>query len=258
MELRRVIRKSLEDYRKNWKKCLIISVYTGIMTVIYTLISVLFKMMGMFFISLVIDFLYPVITIGISFSYLKIVRNEKLLLSKNLFVGFKNPMKIIIISFLKDLFSILWGLLLIIPGVIKTYAYSQAEFIYLDNQEFGVTQYLGFSSDLMENKKMGLFGLQLLMYPLPQLILIFLGYVIFHGIVTKDIMQSFMNSLFFMSANLFISPLYGLIYANFYSFLADGDEGAGERNSIWTIVLVVALIILTVLSFILFMNSFGY
>ena len=88
MELRRVIRKSLEDYRKNWKKCLIISVYTGIMTVIYTLISVLFKMMGMFFISLVIDFLYPVITIGISFSYLKIVRNEKLLLSKNLFVGF--------------------------------------------------------------------------------------------------------------------------------------------------------------------------
>ena len=260
METSRVVRKSIEDYRGNWKKCLVIGLYSSFCMAIYTWICSYLSIIGMPLVSLIVTFLYPIVTIGISYAYLILIRKENKSLNETLSVGFKNPVKVAIINFIVILFSLLWTLLLIVPGIMKGFAYSQANFIYLDNSKLKSTEYLSDSSDLMENNKMELFLLGFLLYAIPYLITTFMIGFLFSMEMSKTgiVWGIFLKSIYFIVLNIFISPLYGLIYANFYSFLADGDDGAGETKSIWNAVVVVSLIIMTILSLILFMRSLGY
>lgn len=57
--------------------------------------------------------------------YLGIARDQKPNVNDILTVGFKNdPLKSVVLHFMTSLFTILWTLLFIIPGIVKAYAYS--------------------------------------------------------------------------------------------------------------------------------------
>ena len=56
----------------------------------------------------------------------------------------------------------LWGLLLIIPGIIKGIAYSQAFYVYLDNPELTASECIKESEDIMDGFKTDYFVLSLL------------------------------------------------------------------------------------------------
>ncbi|MDT2828587.1 MAG: DUF975 family protein [Enterococcus viikkiensis] len=73
---------------------------------------------------------------GISWTYLDLLRGEKTEIEpfKDAFRGFQGVFiaGVILLALLTNIFSTLWALLLIIPGIVKTYSYSQSYFLYYD------------------------------------------------------------------------------------------------------------------------------
>ena len=64
-------------------------------------------------------------------------------------------------AFLTTLYSILWGLLLIIPGIIKAISYSMTPFIMADHPEMSASEAIKASKELMDGHKGDLFILGL-------------------------------------------------------------------------------------------------
>ncbi len=77
--------------------------------------------------------------------------------------GFKNDRYFSIIKtmFWKDLMIFLWSLLLIIPGIIKKYAYKMVPYILADNPEIGRKRALELSDQMTKGHKFRIFVLQL-------------------------------------------------------------------------------------------------
>lgn len=63
--------------------------------------------------------------------------------------------------FLRILYTVLWSLLLIIPGIIKGYGYTMTPFIMADNPQMSATEAIRASTQLMKGHKMELFLLEL-------------------------------------------------------------------------------------------------
>lgn len=63
--------------------------------------------------------------------------------------------------FLRNLFIILWSLLLVIPGVIKTFSYAMTPFILAEHPELTAKQAIDRSMELMDGHKWELFVLGL-------------------------------------------------------------------------------------------------
>lgn len=108
--------------------------------------------------------------VGISWTFLDVLRQKKTTIVpfKDVFKGFQAPygIGILVIYLLTSIFISLWSLLFIIPGIIKSYSYSQAYFIYYDEYvETGTPpRYLAMitkSRQLMDGFKTQLFLLDL-------------------------------------------------------------------------------------------------
>ena len=63
--------------------------------------------------------------------------------------------------FLVGFFTSLWSLLLIVPGIVKFYAYSMTPYILIDNPELSANQAINLSKKMMKGHKFDLFFLQL-------------------------------------------------------------------------------------------------
>lgn len=65
------------------------------------------------------------------------------------------------VNFLVGLFTYLWSLLFLIPGIIKACSYSQAMYILAENPEMGALDAINQSKEMMEGHKMEYFLLEL-------------------------------------------------------------------------------------------------
>lgn len=63
--------------------------------------------------------------------------------------------------FLRSLYTILWGLLLFIPGIVKGYSYSMTPFIMAEHPKLTASQAINLSQQMMDGHKMDLFILDL-------------------------------------------------------------------------------------------------
>jgi uncharacterized membrane protein len=140
--------------------------------------------------------------LGFAGYFLKRVRGEEIALS-NIFDGFKRFWSAFALSFFTTLFVILWSLLLLIPGIIKSFAYSMAYYILYDNPGMSVFEALKKSQAMMHGYKGKLF----LLY------LSFIGWY-------------FLGSLTLGIAYFWIYPYIGLSIANFYENLKRTQERA--------------------------------
>jgi uncharacterized membrane protein len=81
------------------------------------------------------------------------------------FLGFAyekgNYLLVVKTMFLKGLYLFLWFLLLIIPGIIKTYAYRMVPFILADNPQMDTNEVIKLSRDMMNGQKMSVFVLDI-------------------------------------------------------------------------------------------------
>lgn len=97
---------------------------------------------------------------GVTIFFLRIIRQENPDFN-NLFDGFKDYWRIFVTLFLRNLYTGLWALLLIVPGIIKAYSYAMTEYILKDDPEIGANAAIEKSMDMMQGHKMDLFLLHL-------------------------------------------------------------------------------------------------
>ncbi len=103
--------------------------------------------------------LFPVMY-GYSVTFLSLVRHEGLEFG-HLFDGFKDYGRILGTQLLAYVYTILWTLLLIIPGIIKIYSYAMTHFILKDDPQLRYNGAIEKSMDMMNGNKMKLFLLDL-------------------------------------------------------------------------------------------------
>ena len=89
---------------------------------------------------------------------LKVIRAEGIAVG-DLFEGFKNFVPAFVLGLLNSIFIGLWSLLLFVPGIIKTYAYSMSTYILADNPEMNQGEARRASIEMMKGHKWELFCL---------------------------------------------------------------------------------------------------
>ena len=99
---------------------------------------------------------------GLTVSLLRNHREESVDL-ENLFDGFRGGRytRVFCALFLVRLFTILWTLLLIIPGIMKAFSYALTPYILLDEPELTARQAITRSCEIMQGRRWKLFCLQL-------------------------------------------------------------------------------------------------
>lgn len=99
---------------------------------------------------------------GLTVSLLRNHREESVDL-ENLFDGFRGGRytRVFCALFLVQLFTILWTLLLIIPGIMKAFSYALTPYILLDEPELTARQAITRSCEIMQGRRWKLFCLSL-------------------------------------------------------------------------------------------------
>ena len=107
-------------------------------------------------------FLFIPLSVGFAnaFNALYVYSNANVL-SNTFGYGFKGYWRSIGGMVLVYVFTFLWSLLLIIPGIIKAYSYSLTPYILIDNPELSPREAVRRSQQMMQGQKFNLFYLQL-------------------------------------------------------------------------------------------------
>lgn len=117
-----------------------------------------------------LDLIRSFIVLGVTFGFMNLVRNRRYRLEalQEVLEPFRSKYfwKLLQLTLLKFLFTFLWSLLFLIPGIIKGYAYSQAVLIYKDTvdrtgEQPSARACLDESQRLMKGHKADLFVLEL-------------------------------------------------------------------------------------------------
>ena len=124
-----------------------------------------------------------------------------------LFEGFQDYGRIFVTKLLQGIYTALWMLLLVVPGIIKHYSYAMTDYILKEDPEMKNNAAIEKSMAMMENNKMKLFMLDLS----------FIGWAIL--------------SLFtFGIGFLFLQPYVAISRAAFYEDLKAQQGGNVEVN----------------------------
>ena len=103
----------------------------------------------------------PAFSISIIRVYQELVRSGKKPEAKDAFAGFDDFWTGFKALFLVGLFTFLWSLLFIIPGIIKSFSYSQTMMIVAENKGIGAREAINRSKAMMDGRKMDYFVLGL-------------------------------------------------------------------------------------------------
>lgn len=99
------------------------------------------------------------LSVGLSGVFLSAVRNKEKVSIENMFNGFKDFTSTFLLGLMVTLFTLLWSLLFIIPGIVKAYSYSMAFYIKNDHPEYDFRQCMNESKRMMRGYKGRLFSL---------------------------------------------------------------------------------------------------
>lgn len=102
----------------------------------------------------------PPLSVGMIMIYLDVTYGDNVDIA-TLFKGFNMLGKSIALFLLILLFTMLWSLLFVIPGIIKGYSYSMAFYILAENPDMTAREALNESKLIMNGHKMDFFVLQL-------------------------------------------------------------------------------------------------
>lgn len=101
-------------------------------------------------------------TYAICFMFLKQSRDNEQMVFSDLLCGFKDDLgQTLLIGLMTTIFTALWSLLFIIPGIVKAYSYSMAYYLKADHPEWNWKSCINESRAMMNGHKMDLFLLDL-------------------------------------------------------------------------------------------------
>lgn len=144
--------------------------------------------------------------LGMAIANLRLIRRQGVEIS-NAFDGFKNFASAFLLYLLNSIFTALWTLLFIIPGIIKAYSYSMGVYILADNPSMDANSARKKSMEIMHGNKWRLFCLDIS----------FIGWYLL-CILTLGILT------------LWVSPYHEAARAEFYQHLVSGNSG-GYTNA---------------------------
>lgn len=102
----------------------------------------------------------PAFGLSLAVIYLDLTKGAKPQISR-VFDGFYDLWSSIKVSFFVGVFTLLWSLLFIIPGIVKAYSYSMAYYILAENKGMPALEAIRHSKEMMDGHKMDLFVLSL-------------------------------------------------------------------------------------------------
>jgi len=107
--------------------------------------------------------LTPIITVAVFYCIKHLLQNKKLVVETlyNQFKSFEHALKMIAVGLLVEVIIFVGLILLIIPGIIFAYAYSQALRIIAENPDMEIMEGLRKSKEMMKGHKWELFVFQL-------------------------------------------------------------------------------------------------
>lgn len=124
--------------------------------------------------SLILLFIAGPLAVGISVFSLNISRNNEARFEQ-IFGGFYNLKTSIIAYFLVLLFTVLWTLLLIIPGIIAAISYAMTFYIIADDPNIEAMDAIDKSKEMMDGYKLKYFYMSLRFFGLALLCILTLG-----------------------------------------------------------------------------------
>ena len=134
---------------------------------------------------------------GQAYIFLKQARDRQPVQLGDMFRGFQDDFGgTFLIGFLSQLFVALWSLLFLIPGIVKSYAYSMAYYVKLDHPDYGWKACIDESRHLMDGHKWEKFVLDLS----------FLGWI-------------FVGALCLGVGTLWVTPYMAATEAQFYEYV---------------------------------------
>lgn len=137
---------------------------------------------------------------GLATVFVKLARGGNSVDFGDLLSAKSNVSTILLLSLLKNIFVLLWSLLFFIPGIVKSYSYSMAYYIFSDHPDYDWKKCIDESRRMMNGKKWKLFCLDLS----------FIGWYI-------------VGALCLGIGVLWVAPYHALARANFYEDLTKLD-----------------------------------
>ncbi len=134
------------------------------------------------------------LSISVCKIYLDLVNYGKKPEIADIFYGYSDFGSSVLVVIITALFTFLWSLLFVVPGIIKAISYSQAYYIIAENKGISATEAINRSKAMMHGHKMDYFVLQLS----------FIGWGLL-GVITFGI------------AFIWIAPYMNATYTNFYN-----------------------------------------
>lgn len=178
----------------NWKSAVIITLVNFLIITAFELLNIGDSIvMKIIYVAGLIAVLLP-LNYGYLMTFLRFSRGENLAM-ENLFAMFKGDYykKSIVLGLLVGVYTLLWTLLLIVPGFIKALSYALAPYIMIDNPELSAEEAICKSMKMMDGHKMDLFLIQL-------------------GFAGLGILSILLLGIPF----LWLMPYYQVVYAKFY------------------------------------------
>ncbi|NDI34295.1 DUF975 family protein [Chengkuizengella sediminis] len=173
MTRKEIKQHALESLKGNWGLAVSVTlvVYSGFYYLLPFLLEISLSgwvgeslsILGVDLLNFIIQIVIIPLSVGTTWFFLELSRKQPGKL-KDVFIVYsdsKLALKTIGLSLLVGLFVLLWMLLLIIPGIIKSIAYSQVYYILKDKPELTVFEAIKESNKLMEGYKWKYFILNL-------------------------------------------------------------------------------------------------
>lgn len=155
-------------------------------------------------ITIVIDIVILILGVGFTIFTLNVSRMRPAGFG-NIFDGFGIFLRALWLSILVGIFTFLWSLLFIIPGIIAAYKYRQAMYLLIDNPDMSVMECIRASKQMMKGHKWELFVLDLS----------FIGWAL-------------LSVLPFVS--IWTLPYFDITYANYYNALLGLNNGTAYTD----------------------------
>ncbi|MBO4989355.1 MAG: DUF975 family protein [Clostridia bacterium] len=112
--------------------------------------------------GLLIIVLTGVMNYGHAYVYLKNARDGEQMEIGDVFKGFNSDFgDLFLLGFMQSLFIALWSILLVVPGIVKSYSYAMAYYLKVDHPEMNWKDCITESRNLMQGHKWELFVLDL-------------------------------------------------------------------------------------------------
>jgi len=146
----------------------------------------------------------PAIMVGLCMMYLTLTKGGTISFG-DMFKGANLFGRALWLDIIMQFFILLWSMLLVVPGIIKTFAYSMSVFILADRPELTAREALRESKRITQGHKMKLFVLQLSFIP----------WFMLCGIT-------------FGIAMIYVAPYVNATLANFYNAIKDTPQEAPQ------------------------------